>query len=292
MLSGFENKQFRHQQININYQKGGSGPPLLMLHGYPQSLAMWAKVAPWLAEHYTVICADLRGYGDSGKPPPLPDASNYTFREMANDNLALMANEGFAHFHLVGHDRGGRVGHRLALDHPSTVKTLTVMDIVPTYAMFMDTNYHIAGVYWHWYFLSQPAPFPERLIASDPDFFYETCLFGWGAANINDFNPEQLAEYRRCWRGEGMIYGSCADYRAAATLDILHDGEDIETRIKCPVLNLYGRDGTMASQFDMVAEWEKRCENLTSKAIPGGHFFVDTAPDETLAALVEFLAGH
>jgi pimeloyl-ACP methyl ester carboxylesterase len=171
--------------------------PRDMLHGFPQNKAMWARVAPALAQRYTVVCADLRGYGDSSKPRCLPDRSNYSFRAMAGDQLNLMRAFGFDRFHVVGHDRGGRTGHRLALDHLDAVLSLTVMDIVPAYAMFMDTNRKVAGSYWHWYFLSQPEPFPERMISHDPDFFYETCLVGWGATKIADFDQEMLADYRR-----------------------------------------------------------------------------------------------
>lgn len=292
MFEGFKTRQFHHKGTKIHYLKAGEGPPILMLHGFPQNLAMWAKLAPALAENFTVICADLRGYGDSDKPKAGPRGEGYSFRDMANDNLELMKTEGFEAFNLVGHDRGARVSHRMALDHPEAVITLTVMDIVPTLAMFMDTNRHVAGAYWHWYFLSQPAPLPERLIINEPDFFYETCLFGWGSTSVKDFDKEQLADYRRCWREEGMIYGSCADYRAAANIDILDDQADQDVKLTCPVLNLYGADGTMAQLFDMPGEWQKRCASVLSKAIPGGHFFVDTAPEETLETLKAFLSEN
>lgn len=225
----------------INCVVAGSGPPVLMLHGYPQNLAMWARVAPQIAAAgFTVACADLRGYGDFSKPQCLPDKSNYTFRSMACDQVQLMAALGFDEFHVVGHDRGGRAGHRVALDSPNVVSSLAVLDIVPTYAMFMDTNRHIAGAYWHWYFLSQPAPFPERVIAKDPDLFYETCLVGWGATKVEDFDAEMLEDYRRCWRDPGMIHGSCADYAAAATRDFELDEVDILTKVTCPTLAFYG----------------------------------------------------
>jgi haloacetate dehalogenase len=200
MFEGFERKVVSVAGIDIAAVVGGSGPPVLMLHGFPQNRAMWARVAPELARAFTVVCADLRGYGDSAKPQCLADCSNYAFRALAADQFGLMRGLGFDRFHIVGHDRGGRTGHRMALDHPDAVLSLTVMDIVPTYAMFMDTNRKVAHAYWHWYFLSQPAPFPERLIGSDPDFFYEACLVGWGATKISDFDPEMLAAYRRCWR--------------------------------------------------------------------------------------------
>src|SRR5882672_8287633 len=188
MFEGFTHGYANIDGTDIAYVVGGSGPPVLLLHGFPQCRAMWARVAPRLAEHYTIVCADLRGYGDSAKPKCLPDRSNYAFRALAADQLGLMRRLGFPRFHMVGHDRGGRTGYRMALDHPDAVCTLTVMDIVPTHTMFMETNRKVAGAYWHWYFLSQPEPFPERLIGGDPDFFYETCLVGWGATRISDFD--------------------------------------------------------------------------------------------------------
>jgi haloacetate dehalogenase len=212
-------------------------------------------VAPTLAAHFTVVCADLRGYGDSAKPKCLPDRSNYAFRALANDQVGLMRQFGFERFHVVGHDRGGRTGHRMALDHPDVVLTLTVMDIVPTYAMFVDTNRHVAGAYWHWYFLSQPEPFPERLIGNDADFFYETCLIGWGATKIGDFDADMLAAYRRSWRDPAMIHGSCSDYRAAAGIDLEHDAADIDRKVACPTLVFYGAAGAMARLFDIATGW-------------------------------------
>ena len=216
---------------------------------------------------------DLRGYGDSTKPRCAPDKSNYAFRAMAEDQVGLMRALGFERFHVIGHDRGGRTAHRMALDHPQAVASLTVMDIVPTYAMFMDTNRKVAGAYWHWYFLSQPEPFPERLIGNDPDFFYETCLVGWGASKISDFDPEMLAAYRRAWRDAAMIHGSCSDYRAAASIDLEHDAADIDRKVACPTLVFHGA-------------------STTDAALPGGHFFVDRLPDETARILIEFVESR
>ena len=291
VFEGFEHKTIAVDGIDIACVVGGSGPPALLLHGFPQNRAMWARVAPRLAQRFTVVCADLRGYGDSAKPRCLPDRSNYSFRALAADQVGLMRRLGFERFHLVGHDRGGRAGHRMALDHPAAVLTLTLMDIVPTYAMFMETNRDVAGAYWHWYFLSQPEPFPERLIGADPDFFYETCLVGWGAARIADFDAEMIADYRRAWRDPAMIHGSCSDYRAAATIDLDHDGADIDRKVACPTLVLYGSAGKMAKLFDIPAEWRKRCANVTEASLPGGHFFVDQLPDESARILGEFLAA-
>jgi haloacetate dehalogenase len=289
VFEGFQYQRVMVGSIEIAVVIGGSGPPVLLLHGFPQNKAMWARVAPRLAQEFTVICADLRGYGDSEKPRCLPDRSNYAFRAMAEDQLHLMRQFGYERFHVVGHDRGGRTAFRMALDHSDPVITLTVMDIVPTYAMFMNTNRKVAGAYWHWYFLSQPEPFPERLINNDPDFFYETCLVGWGATAISDFNAEMLEDYRRCWRDPLMIHGSCSDYRAAATTDLEHDAADIERKVACPTLAFYGSEGVIAKLFDVPAEWRKRCTDLRHASLPGGHFFVDQFPDETVQVLLGFL---
>jgi len=289
VFEAFERKTIDVDGVDIACVVAGSGPPILLLHGFPQNKAMWARVAAKLAERYSVVCADLRGYGDSAKPKCAADRSNYSFRAFACDQVGVMRTLGFERFHVVGHDRGGRTGHRMVLDHPARVLTLTVMDIVPTYAMFMDTNRKVAGAYWHWYFLSQPEPFPERMIANDPDLFYETCLVGWGATKISDFDQDMLADYRRAWRDPEMIHGSCADYRATATLDLEHDAADIGRNVTCPTLVFYGATGTMARLFDIPAEWRKRCKDVTEASLPGGHFFVDQFPDEVAEILANFL---
>ena len=291
MFEAFERRQVEiGDGVSIHCVIGGSGPPVLMLHGFPQNLAMWARVAPLIAAAgFTTVCADLRGYVDSSKPHGLADRSNYAFRAMAADQAALMNRLGLPRFHLIGHDRGGRTGHRMALDRPDAALSLAVLDIVPTYAMFMDTNRHVAGAYWHWYFLSQPEPFPERLIGADPDFFYETCLVGWGATRVEDFDQEMLADYRRCWRDPAMIHGSCSDYRAAATIDLDHDRADVDRKVACRMLVFYGAAGTMARLFDIPAEWRKRCSDVRAASLPGGHFFVDQFPKETADVLVKHL---
>jgi haloacetate dehalogenase len=288
MFENFLRRTMHVDGIDIAYVMGGSGPPLLLLHGYPQCKAEWARVAPQLAQHFTVVCADLRGYGDSAKPRCLPDKSNYSFRAMADDQVGLMRRLGFARFQVAGHDRGARTAYRMALDHPDAVQTLAVMDIVPTYTMFMETNRKVAATYWHWYFLSQPEPFPERLIAADPDYFYEVCLVGWGAAKISDFDAEMIAEYRRAWRDSAMIHGSCSDYRAAATLDLKLDTADAGRIIDTPTLVFYGGNGPIAQLFDIPAEWRKRCSHVEEAALPGGHFFVDQFPDAVAQVLSRY----
>jgi haloacetate dehalogenase len=289
MFEGFHRRRIDVGETIINCVISGDGPPVLMLHGFPQNLAMWAGVAPTLAEAFTVICADLRGYGDSSKPRCTPDNRNYAFREMAIDQIALMQKLGFDRFHVVGHDRGGRTAHRMALDQPGVVASIAVLDIVPTYVMFMETDRHVAGAYWHWYFLSQPEPLPERMIALDPDFFYESCLISWGGTPIDDFDREALADYRRCWRNPEMIHGSCSDYRAAATIDLKHDSIDIDKKVSCPALVLFGSNGTMAKYFDIPAAWRPRCADVHVKSLPAGHFFVDQFPQETARILDCFI---
>jgi haloacetate dehalogenase len=239
-----------------------------------------------MATSFTVIFADLRGYGDSGKPDATPDMS---FRAMAQDMVALMQSLGRAQFHLAGHDRGARVAHRLALDHPDRVDSLTLMDIVPTAYLLDRMTTEIAKAYYHWFFLAQPEPFPETLIRHDPDTYFERCLLGFGKASLSDFNPELLAEYRAAWRNTHAIRAMCHDYRAAIEIDWQHDREDFERKVGCPSLVLYGQDGAMAKLLDVPATWEDRLDRFDHAAIPGGHFFPDQSPKATQNALLAFL---
>ena len=247
---------------------------------------MWHAVAPILAAHFTVIAPDLRGYGASSKPH---GTANYSFRAMAADQLALMHQLGFDHFHLVGHDRGARTAHRLALDAPEAVQSLTLMDIVPTHLLLDDLNRHVAQAYYHWFFLAQPAPFPETMIAHDPDAYFESCLLGWGAAQLSDFAPEALSAYRSAWRDPNTIRGMCEDYRAALAYDFDHDAVDLDARVTCPALVMWGADGAMGKAYDVAATWADRLTDIHALPVPGGHFFVDQYPDETAAAMLGFL---
>lgn len=277
--------------VDITYSVAGKGPVVLLLHGFPQTHAMWAPIARHLAGHYKVVMADLRGYGGSGKPGlDTPDGcGQYSFRAMGLDQFALMAALGFDRFHLVGHDRGGRVAHRMALDAPDRVVSLTLMDIVPTHLLLTELRHEVARSYFHWFFLAQPYPFPERLIASDPDYFFESCLLGWGGARLSDFAPAHLEAYRAAWRDPETIFGMCQDYRAALTHDLEADAQDLGRQVTCPSLVLYGAEGAMAQQFDVPATWAPRLAQMQAQAIPGGHFFPDTAPRETAQALQAFL---
>ncbi|RBI77261.1 alpha/beta hydrolase [Roseovarius sp. TE539] len=289
MIKGFTELRARVNGVDIACSAGGAGPPVLLLHGFPQTRAMWATIAPALARDHTVICPDLRGYGDSGKPEAV---SAFSFREMARDVLALMARHGHDRFAVAGHDRGARVAHRLALDAPEAVSRVALMDIVPTHTLLADLRADVARAYYHWFFLAQPAPFPETMIGHDPDAFYHACLLGWGGARPEDFDMAQLDAYRAAWRDPDTIRGMCNDYRATLEFDFADDTADHETRLACPVLVLYGAQGAMARAYDMRAVWAPKCRDMTHAAIPGGHFFPDTAPEATLAALAPFLAAH
>ena len=247
---------------------------------------MWHQVMPHLTDAFTVVAADLRGYGASSKPE---GTEAYSFRNMAADQSALMASLGYDQFHLAGHDRGGRVAHRLALDAPNRVLSLTVMDIVPTHLLLSELTRQVATAYYHWFFLAQPAPFPERMIGHDPDAYFESSLLGWGAAQLSDFAPEALAAYRTAWRDPEAIRGMCADYRAALQYDFDLDAADLGQRVSCPALVLFGANGAMAKSYDVPTTWQNRLANMQSGSIPGGHFFVDQHPSETAKTLRRFL---
>lgn len=289
ILKGFDDHATQANGQTVAYARGGDGPPLLLLHGFPQTRAMWHSVAPALARHFTVIAPDLRGYGASAKPP---GTAPYSFREMAADPLALMRDLGFDRFHLVGHDRGGRTAHRMALDAPDAVQSLTVMDIVPTHLILNELSREVARDYYHWFFLAQPNPLPETMIAHDPDAYFETALTGWGASKLSDYDPDALAAYRAAWREPEVIRGMCADYRATLDIDFDLDAADLQRRVACPALVLWGKDGVMGRRYDVPATWADRLQDMRAVPIPGGHFFVDEHPGQTAKALLTFLLGN
>jgi haloacetate dehalogenase len=291
MFEGFEARRIDTAETSIHLRVGGEGPPLLLLHGYPQSHVMWHRVAPRLASRYTVVCPDLRGYGDSGKPPSDPTHLAYSKRKSALDMVEVMATLGFARFRVVGHDRGGRVTHRLCLDHPQRVERAAVLDIVPTRTLFRGTDMAVALGYYHWFFLAQPEPLPERLIGADPLFYLHRKLSGWGSAGLQVFAPEALAEYERCFRDPAVIHASCEDYRAAASVDLEHDEADLDRRIDCPLLVLWGENGLMHRSFDVLATWRERARTAEGTSLPCGHYLAEERPDETLDHLMRFLAG-
>lgn len=289
MIKGFKQRTALANGQTIAYSMGGAGPAVLLLHGFPQTHAMWHGIAPELAQHFTVVAADLRGYGASSKPQ---GTEPYRFRHMAADMSALMTELGFERFHLVGHNRGARVSHRLALDHKARVQSLTLMDIVPTHLLLTKLRFEVAQAYYHWFFLAQPSPKPERMIAADPDTYFQSLLGAWGPDGLAAFEPEALEAYRAAWRRPDTIRGMCADYRAALNYDVADDAADLERRVPCPALVLYGADGIMARQFDVPGTWADRLSDMRSAAIPGGHFFPDTAPQPTTKALLDFLQSR
>ncbi len=288
LFPGFEMRDVTTSGTTIRLRTGGSGPPLLLLHGYPQTHVLWHKVAPRLAERFTVVAADLRGYGDSGKPETTADHAPYSKRAMAQDMAEVMTALGHETFFLAGHDRGARVAHRLALDHAARVRKLAVLDIAPTREMYRGTTDLFARLYWHWFFLITPAPFPERMIGADPDAYWlKKC--GSGSAGLSVFAPEALAEYLRCFRDPATIHASCEDYRAAATLDIAHDDADGDRKLECPLLVLWGQNGVIERCFDALALWRQRATDVRGHALPGGHYLAEEYPDLVAAELERFL---
>jgi len=290
LFPGFRHRKVRTGGATINLVHGGEGPAGLLLHGYPQTHAMWHKVAPELARDYTVVCPDLRGYGDSSKPKGLPDHSNYSKRAMALDMAEVMSALGHDSFHVVGHDRGGRVGHRLARDHGRRVKTLTVLDISPTLKMYQGTNMQFAKAYWHWFFLIQGAPMPERMLEGQAPFYILKRL-GRGKSGLEHFSKQAMAEYVRALKDPRTIHSTCEDYRAAATIDLVHDQKD-RTKLKMPLLALWGRHGVIEALFDCLADWREVAADVRGRALACGHFIPEEKPRELLAELRRFLRAH
>lgn len=284
---GFERKQIEVSGASVSMVHGGKGPAVLLLHGYPQTHYIWHRLAPRLAERYTVVAADLRGYGDSSKPAGLPDHSNYSKRAMALDQVEVMQALGYEEFYLVGHDRGGRVAHRLALDHPQRVKKLAVFDICPTKIMYERTDRALAKAYFHWFFLIQPAPFPEKLIGADPEFFIKFQM-GRRYGGLQAFAPDAMAEYVRCFSDPATIHASCEDYRAAESIDLEHDAADLAQKIACPVLALWGKHGVIEQQFDCLADWRAVAREVRGHALNCGHYLPEEQPDEIARELESF----
>ncbi len=287
MFEGFEQRTIETDGAAIDLVVGGDGPSVLLLHGYPQTRAMWHAVAPKLAERYRVVVPDLRGYGDSTKPPGGPDHAGYSKRAMAADQVAVMAALGADRFAVLGHDRGARVGHRMALDHRDRVERLAVLDIVPTLAVFSQLSQGVATGYYHWFFLIQDEPLPERLIGNDPKFYLHWCLARLGGS-LEMFHPDALAEYERCFTAE-TIHASCEDYRAAASIDLDHDRADLDRILTCPVLALWGAQGRVHQWYDVLACWRERAEQVSGNAIDAGHFLVEERASGVGDALLDFL---
>ena len=290
LFPDFESHWIEVNGVKIMARKGGSGQPLLLLHGHPQTHAIWHRVAQQLAKSFSVVMTDLRGYGDSSKPQGTPDHLNYSKRVMALDQIEVMRHFGFAEFDVLAHDRGARVAHRLALDHPKAVKRLVLLDIAPTLAMYEKTSNQFARSYWHWFFLIQPAPMPERLIEADPAAYVRDVL-GRRSAGLAPFDTRALAEYVRCLELPGTAHGLCEDYRASAGIDLVHDQLDLDEKnfVKQPLLVLWGEQGVVHQCFEPLKEWSKLAVNVQGKALPCGHYIPEEAPELLLDQVKLFL---
>jgi haloacetate dehalogenase len=280
LFPGFTTDRIQTSGATINTVSAGSGPPVLLLHGFPQTHAEWHRIASRLAEDFTVIATDLRGYGDSSKPPDGENHAGYSKRATAQDQVEVMRHFGFEKFAVVGHDRGGRVAHRMALDHPDRVLKLAVIDIVPTYKLFHPVTREFATAYYHWFLLIQPAPLPESIIARIVDLFEQRGSF---------VDPAARAEYLRCFRDPATAHGACEDYRASVSIDMQHDEADMNRKVECPLLVLWGAHAPMHRMYDVVATWRERASNVSGKALPGGHFLPEELPDQILVELRAFL---
>ena len=289
LFPGFTARKLRTGGATINLRHGGSGEPVLLLHGYPQTHAMWHKVAPELARDYTVVCPDLRGYGDSSKPKGLPDHANYAKRAMAQDMAEVMGALGHERFHVVGHDRGGRVAHRLARDHGRRVRSITVLDISPTLKMYQNTSMQFAKAYWHWFFLIQEAPLPEKMLEGQAPYYILKRL-GRGKSGMKHFAREALAEYERAFKDPRTLHSTCEDYRAAATIDLVHDQRD-KAKLRMPLLALWGKHGVIEALFDCLADWREVAADVRGRALNCGHFIPEEKPRELLLELRRFFSG-
>jgi len=290
MLEAFETLDIAGAAGPMRVRRAGDGPPLLMLHGHPQTHAMWHRVAPALARHFSLVLMDLRGYGDSVRPPTDAAHAPYAKREMARDALAVKTQLGHPRFQVLAHDRGARVAHRLAADHPAQVERMMLLDIAPTLGMYANTSEAFARAYWHWFFLIQPPPLPEALIESDP-VRYVRSVMGKRHAGLDAFTPEALAEYERCIALPGSAEAICEDYRASATIDLEHDRADVaaDRRLAMPLRVLWGANGVVGACFDVLALWRERADDVSGRALPCGHYVAEEAPDALIDEALAYL---
>lgn len=294
MFEGFASKTLAGDGIDIHLVVGGKGPPLLLLHGYPQNHCCWHRVAPLLADFFTIVAPDLRGYGDSGKPATDAAHEPYSKRRMAADQIQVMKQLGFERFFVAGHDRGGRVAHRMSLDHPHAAEKLAVLDIAPTLEMYRRTNEKFARTYFHWFFLIQPFDVPERLLGGDPEYWLRMACYGRTSSSksgAGGVTPEAFAEYLRCFRDPATIHATCEDYRASASVDLEHDEADHFKRLTCPFLVIVGEKGGLAKCYDIPALWRERAEHVHHHALPASHFLPEEMPDAVAQLLREFFLG-
>jgi len=276
--------------IAIHCRIGGEGPPLLLLHGCPQTHLMWRRLAPALSREFTIVASDLRGYGDSGKPQGLPDHANYSFRRMATDQIDLMTRLGFDKFSAVGHDRGARVLHRMALDFPDRLQRLAFLDILPTTVLYEQTDRHFANAYWEWFFFTQGQGFPEKLLSADPESFLRYEL--GHLVDDGTIGPDVWKEYLRVLRDKAAMHGMCEDYRAGATIDLAHDAADAGRRIGVPLLLLWGARNPVWERFDMIGTWQRFAKNVVGSPIQAGHYLAEEAPERVLDELLPFMRAQ
>ena len=289
MFEGFTLTQIDGAGARINLRHGGSGPPLLLLHGNPLTHVMWHKIAPQLAEHYTVVAADLRGYGDSEKPEGGSKHENYSFRAMANDQVQVMKALGFEKFHVAGHDRGGRAAHRMAIDHPDKVTKVAFLDIVPTHHVLNNITKTWAVDAYHWFFMAQAYDYPEKMLEAYGLERYIRKKLDKKGVGMSGFAPEALAEYIRCCTPEN-IHAVCEDYRAAMGIDLEHDAADLHVKIPMPMLVLWGEKSHVQRSFKPIEAWKERAADVRGRMLPCGHYPAEQVPDETYVALLEFFA--
>lgn len=292
MFQGFEVQTVEREGVRLHTRAGGQGAPLLLLHGHPQTMAMWHRVLPALAQCHRLVLMDLRGYGDSSRPKPDAQHLRHSKREMALDALAVMRAQGFDRFDVLAHDRGARVAHRLAADHPQAVRRLMLLDIAPTLAMYENTNEAFARAYWHWFALIQPGPLPEALIDSDP-VRYVRSVMGGRYAGLAPFAPEALAEYERCAAMAGTGRSICEDYRASASIDLVHDRADVQAgrRLSQPLRVLWGEHGAVGRCFDVLALWRERAMQVSGEALPCGHYLAEEMPQSVAAQALDFFSN-
>jgi len=284
---GFVARKIQTSGATINTLRGGNGPPLLLIHGYPQTHVMWHKIAPRLAQRFTVVMTDLRGYGDSSKPQGGENHVNYSKRAMALDQVEVMQSLGFERFAVVGHDRGARVAWRMAVEHPEAVTKAAVLDIVPL--PYSRVTREFATEYYHWFFLIQPAPFPETLIGNSAEHYLRS-RFQRRGVGANVFTPEAVAEYLRCFDDPATIHATCEDYRAGASIDLDHSAADGTRKVTCPLLVLWGERGTIGRLDPVMDLWREKAVNVVGRSLAAGHFLAEEVPEETLSALLDFLS--
>jgi haloacetate dehalogenase len=293
ILEAFPARRIKVNGVHIHFRHGGKGPPLLLLHGFPQTHVIWHKLADRLAQNFSLVMPDLRGYGDSSMPAGAADHANYSKRVMAQDMVELMHALGHQRFMLCGHDRGGRVAHRLALDHPQAVEKLMILDISPTRTMYEATDQRFATLYYHWFLLIQPQPLPETLVGNSAPFFLRSTLGGWGAKGTGYIDPAAMAEYERCFCRPEAIHAACEDYRAAATIDLEHDRDHDHKKIVCPLHVLWGERGVVARTFAPLSDWQaKAASSVSGHALPAGHFLPEEVPDLVLDEMRAFFGAH